>query len=106
MTLYDYRCTECSVVDSESFPMGEAPPEIPCETCDSPRKRVYGNARFVFDGGRERFHDSGSLGEQRKKAREQMQGFVKKMQAQGGHYTEDMFELSNPVGKSGVPSSW
>lgn len=106
MTLYEYRCQACDTRRTAFFPMGEAPANIPCEGCDGEGVRVYGNARFVFDGGRERFHDGESLGAQRKKAREEMQDFVKRMQAQGGTYTEDMFQLANPSGKSGVPSSW
>jgi len=62
--LFPYQCQKCSKRFDGDFPIGKAPREVPCPSCDGQGKRVYeGMSLSVRVGGR--VHSS-SFGEQMK----------------------------------------
>lgn len=40
MAIYEYRCTEHGITEAP-FPMGSAPPSVPCDECGDDAPRSY-----------------------------------------------------------------
>lgn len=87
MPIYQYKCNKCASIIEEFHSIHDsAPDSVVCddgEVCC----RVYGDARFVFDGGRERWHST-TLKQERDR---ELAGLDRLVARSNGKLHKDMF---------------
>lgn len=49
MPIYSHKCVDCACVTTTEYSIKEDP-EIPCEVCQGPTKRIIQAANFVLTG--------------------------------------------------------
>lgn len=50
MPIYQYKCAECEAVTDVVRGITESAPDLFCQTCNLPLKRLYSNIGVTFNG--------------------------------------------------------